>query len=162
MSELIVLSFQGENGALQASDAIQGLQKQSLIDLEDAATVIRRQNGKTKVKQAVSLVGEGALGGAFWGMLIGLLFWMPWIGLAIGAATGALAGKFADIGIDDNFIKAVSESVQPGDSALFLLVRNWSEDQVVETLRPLEPTVLRTNLSNDQETRLKEALGHVE
>ena len=162
MSELIVLAFKGENGAAEASVTLKPLQKQRLIKLDDAAMIVRRQNGKTKVKQAVGLVGEGALGGAFWGMLIGLLFWQPWIGLAIGAVTGAIAGKFIDIGIDDKFIKEVARTVQPGDSALFLLVRQSTWDRVAEALAKHQPTVLRTTLSAEQEARLKEALGQIE
>ena len=76
---------------MQLRDKLVALQKQHLISLEDASVVVRRQDGKVKVKQAVSLVGAGALGGAFWGMLIGILFWMPWLGLALCAASGALA-----------------------------------------------------------------------
>jgi len=78
MSDLIVLAFNSEDGALQLRDKLLSLQKQMLIQLEDAAVVVRRQDGKVKVKQLHSLVGAGALGGAFWGMLIGLIFWMPW------------------------------------------------------------------------------------
>ena len=95
MSDLIVLTFKNETGAAEMRDTLVSLQKQKIVTLEDAAVVVRRQDGKVKVKQAVSLVGAGALGGAFWGMLIGLLFFAPWLGLAIGAATGALSGKFS-------------------------------------------------------------------
>jgi uncharacterized membrane protein len=94
-----------------------------LIQVDDAATAVRRMNGKVKVKQAKGLVGAGALGGAFWGMLFGLLFFVPFLGLAVGAATGALFGKAADFGINDEFIKQVSDSIQPGDSALFCTSR---------------------------------------
>ena len=113
MSDLIVLAFDSEDGAIQLRDKLAVLQKQQIIQLEDAAVVIRRQDGKVKVKQAVSLVGAGALGGAFWGMLIGLIFWMPWLGLAMGALGGALGGKFTDIGVDGATYKAL-EFAGPG------------------------------------------------
>ena len=93
MSDLIVLAFDSEDGALQLRDKLLSLQKKMLIQLEDAAVVVRRQDGKVKVKQLHSLVGAGALGGAFWGMLIGLIFWMPWLGLAVGAAGVACSGR---------------------------------------------------------------------
>ena len=120
---------------------------------------MRRADGKTKVKQAASLVGAGALGGAFWGMLIGLLFLAPWLGMAIGAASGALSGKMADIGIDDAFIKRVGSSIQPGQSALFVLVREATTDKVVEALKPLGGELIYTNLSNEEETKLRAAFG---
>ncbi|WP_191965923.1 MULTISPECIES: DUF1269 domain-containing protein [Haloferax] len=146
-------------GAKGARDKLYDLQKQELIKLDDAAIVVRKENGKTKVDQAVSLVGTGALGGAFWGMLIGLLFLAPWLGLAVGAVTGALSGKFADYGIDDDFIKEVGDTIEPGHSALFLLVRESQSERVVPELEALAPKVLQTNLSPEQEDALREAFG---
>ena len=105
MSEMIVFGFKTETGAEEMRNSLPKLQKQQLITLDDAAVVVRKADGKVKVKQAVDLVGQGALGGAFWGMFIGLLFFMPWMGLAIGAISGALAGKLSDVGVDDDFIK---------------------------------------------------------
>jgi uncharacterized membrane protein len=159
MSELIVLAFASENGAQEALAELSNLQKHELITLTDAATVVRKVDGKVKVKQAVGLVGAGALGGAFWGMLIGLIFLMPWLGLAIGAISGAIAGKFSDIGIDDNFIKEVGATIEPGHSALFMMVEKMSEDRVLPELQKFQPTVLRTNLSKEDEEKLKAAFG---
>ena len=156
MSDLIVLAFDSEDGAIQLRDKLGMLQKQQLIQLEDAAVVVRRQDGKVKVKQAVSLVGAGALGGAFWGMLIGLIFWMPWLGLAMGALGGALGGKFTDIGVDDKFIKEVGNTIEPGHSALFLLVSKAVEDKLADELQGTQATVLQTSLSNEQEAKLRE------
>jgi uncharacterized membrane protein len=162
MSELIVFAFDNETGADDMASAIQQLQKEELIKLDDAAVVIRKQGGKPKVKQAQKLVGAGALGGAFWGMLIGLLFFMPWLGLAVGAAAGALAGHFTDIGIDDKFIKQVSETIEPGHSALFLLVAEATTDKVLDRLEKYNATVIRTSLSAEDEAKLKEAFAHEE
>src|SRR6056297_2598766 len=100
MSSLVVLAFEDMDGAEEMREQMYDFQKRELITLEDAAVAVRKENGQVKVKQAHSLVGAGALGGAFWGLLIGLIFWMPWLGFAIGTATGALSGKMADIGID--------------------------------------------------------------
>lgn len=159
MSELIVLAFPDQKGAAKALTKISKLQKQHLITVDDAASVIRDAHGKPKIKQANSLVGAGALGGAFWGTLIGLLFFMPLVGLAIGAVAGAIAGHFTDIGIDDKFVKEVGSTIEPGHSALFMLVNHWSEDKVIEALAELGPTVLRTNLSAENEARLRDAFG---
>jgi len=159
VSELIVLAFDDVTGAFDVRDRLIELQKQQLVTLDDAAVVVRNEDGKVDVKQAKSLVGAGALGGAFWGMLIGLLFFMPWLGLAIGSITGALAGKFTDIGVDDDFIEEVSETIEPGNSALFLLVEDVVADRVVEELKAFEPEVLRTNLSAEDEAKLKDAFA---
>ena len=159
MSELVEFAFGNEIGAEEMRDSLGGLQKQQLIALEDAAVVVRRQDGKVKVKQAVSLVGAGALGGAFWGMLIGLLFWAPWLGLAIGAAAGALGGAMGDYGVDDGFIKEVGATIEPGHSALFLLIRDWTEDKVLDELTKFDAKVLRTSLSKEDEAKLKAAFG---
>jgi uncharacterized membrane protein len=121
--------------------------------------VVRKPVDKLKVKQVVSLVGVGALDGAFWGIFIGLLFWMPWLGLAIGAATGVLSGKLSDFGIDDDFIKQVGATVEPGHSDLFLLVEKWIEDKVLKQTKDFDATVLRTSLSKEDEARLVEAFG---
>ena len=157
MATMVVLTFKDETSAEQMRDKLKGLQKLQLIELSDAAVVVRRQDGK--VKQAVSLVGAGALGGAFWGMLIGLLFWAPWLGLAIGAASGALGGALSDYGVDDKFIKEVGNKIEPGNSALFLLVESWTEDKVMDEIKGFDAEVLQTSLSKEDEEKLKAAFG---
>ncbi len=159
MSELIVLAFKTKTGAQEMANEIKNLQKMQLITLEDAAIVVRNDDGKAKVKQAYNLVGAGALGGAFWGMLIGLIFFMPWLGLAVGAITGAISGKATDIGIDDGFIKEVGNTIEPGHSALFLLVVEATTDKVMDELKKFDAEVLKTSLSKEQEARLKEAFA---
>ncbi|HWQ49447.1 MAG TPA: DUF1269 domain-containing protein [Methanosarcina sp.] len=159
MSELIVFAFPNEKGASEMDEAINRLKKEQLITLDDAAIVVRNHDGKVKVKQAVNLVGTGTVGGAFWGMLIGLLFWMPWLGMAVGAITGAIAGKLTDYGINDDFIHEVAETVEPGGSALFLLISKWTEDKVLDELTAFNPKVVRTSLSKEEESKLKAAFG---
>ena len=112
-----------------------------------------------KVKQAHSLVGAGALGGSFWGLLIGLIFWMPWLGMAIGAATGALSGKLTDIGIDDSFIEEIADTVEPGHSALFLLARDANTERIEEELQDVDFEIIQTNLSPEDEDRLRETFA---
>lgn len=159
MSTLIVVAFDDETGAFEMRDALKRMQKQHLLKLEDAAVVVRKPDGKVKVKQAVSLVGEGALGGAFWGMLIGILFWMPWLGLAVGAASGALAYSLADVGVDDGFIKRVGNTIEPGHSALFLLVEDAKPDKVLDELKQFKGKILHTSLSSRDEEKLRAAFG---
>ena len=159
MSELVVIAFDNETGAAEMRDALIDLQKQGLVTLDDAAVVVRRADGKVKVKQAVNLVGSGALGGAFWGMLIGLLFWMPWLGMAVGALSGALGGALSDYGVDDGFVKEVAHTIQPGHSALFLLIREATPDKLVDALKQFNGKIMQTLLSKDDEARLREAFG---
>ena len=159
MANLIVFAFDNETEAERMRDKLVSMQKQEIITLQDAAVVVRRENGKVKVKQAQSLVGAGALGGSFWGLLIGLLFWAPWLGLAIGAATGAIAGGMTDTGVDDEFIKEVGENIEPGHSALFLLVSDSTPDKVMDGLSDFNPKVYQTSLSEEDEAKLRAAFG---
>jgi uncharacterized membrane protein len=159
MSDLVVVAFDNETDAEKLQAEMKRLQKEHLVTLEDAAVVVRKQDGNVKVKQATSLVGAGALGGAFWGMLIGLLFRMVWWGLAIGAVLGAIRGKLTDIGVDDNFIKQVGETIEPGHSAIFLLIRESTPDKLMDELEGYRGTVLKTSLSKDDEAKLRAAFG---
>jgi uncharacterized membrane protein len=156
MSDLLVFTFKNETGAVEMRDALVKMQKEHLVTLEDAAVVVRRQDGKVKVKQAVSLVGAGALGGSFWGLLIGLLFWAPWLGLAIGAVTGAIAGGLTDVGVGDKFIKEVGNAIEPGHSALFLLVRESTPDKMMDELKKFDAEIYQTSLSKEDEEKLRE------
>ncbi|HKJ60126.1 MAG TPA: DUF1269 domain-containing protein [Halobacteriales archaeon] len=159
MTSLVVLAFDDEGGAEHMREQMYDFQKRELITLEDAAVAVRKENGHVKVKQAHSLVGAGALGGSFWGLLIGMIFWMPWLGMAIGAVTGALSGKLADIGIDDEFIEEVSEKVEPGTSALFLLARDAQLERIEEELEGTRFEIIQTNLSPEDETKLRETFA---
>lgn len=160
MSSLVVLAFDNETGAEQMRDDLVQMQKEHLIGLEDAAVAVRDKEGKVKIKQVESLAGMWALGGAFWGLLLGLIFFVPVFGLLVGAAAGALAGKYQDLGVDDKFIKDVGETLQPGTSALFLLVREVVPDKVEEGLKKYKNVkVLKTSLSKEQEEKLRQAFA---
>jgi uncharacterized membrane protein len=158
MAELIVLGFKDTATADQVVPELQALQRDGLIELADWARVIRNHDGKIDVRQGTSTTGIGAAGGALWGMLFGLLFLMPLAGMAIGAATGAIVGKLTDVGIDDKFIKDVSNQITPGTSALFLYVVRATTDRVLDRLKQYQPTLLRTSLSHDAENQLRAAM----
>mgnify|MGYP001047647264 CR=1 FL=1 len=66
---------------------------------------------------------------------MGLLFLHPLLGLAAGAGAGAVAGALSDVGIEDDFMKELSETLRPGSSALFVLVRKSTPDKVLNELR---------------------------
>jgi uncharacterized membrane protein len=159
MAELVVLAFDNEDGALQVRDKLLDIQQNRMLQLADAAVVIRKQDGKVKVKQLNDLVGTGAFGGAFWGVLIGVLFAVPLLGLAVGAAAGALIGSLTDYGVDDKFIKEVGNTIEPGHSALFLMIHKATLETLLEDLKEFNPTVLQTSLSEEDEAKLREAFG---
>ena len=141
---------------------MESLQKQQLIEIQDAAVVEWQPGEKEpKTQQAVSLAGAGAPGGAFWGMLFGLLFFIPFFGLAVGAVLGGLAGRFSDYGIDDDFIKSVRDQVTEGTSALFLLTVTGSAavDKLQDELKGKMGSLIKSNLTNVQEAKLREAFG---
>ena len=117
---------------------------------------------KPKTRQLHSTTGAGALGGAFWGLLFGLIFFIPLVGAAIGAATGALAGSMTDVGITDDFIKSVRDEVTPGTSALFLMSQNAVVDRVRSAFADTHAQLIRTNLSDEQEAKLREAFGEAD
>jgi len=160
MATLSVLKFSTADGAQQMESTLLDLQKQHLIEVQDAAIVTWPQGKKSpKTQQLHSLTGQGALIGAFWGMLFGLIFFIPFFGLAIGAAMGALSGKFADYGIDDNFIKQTREKVTEGTSALFLLTTGAVVDKLVEALKGQTFEIISTNLPKEKEDELRAAFG---
>ena len=158
MADLFVLGFPTKEKAEAVMEVTRDLQKQELLDLEDAALVWRTADGKIKVQQAYSPVVAGAAGGALWGMLFGLIFLMPVFGLAIGAASGALSGKLTDLGIDDKFMKEVAATLTPGSAAVFALVRRSTPDRVQAALLPYQPTIVRTSLSVEKESELVKRL----
>ena len=158
MSSLTVWKFPTPYGADTALDKLKALEAQHLITVQDAA-VVSWENGKNKPKtrQMNDTTARGALGGGFWGLLFGLIFFVPLLGLAIGAASGALFGSLADVGINDSFIKSVRDQVTPGTSALFLLSSDAVIDRVKEEFPARDAELISTNLSNEQEAKLREA-----
>lgn len=167
MSNLVVLGFDEIHTADEVLNKLRSLQKEYLIDLEDACVVERDASGKVHIKQAVNLTAIGAAAGlsrgALVGMLVGILFLNPLAGMAIGAVTGAgagaLSGSSMDFGIRDDFIKKLGETLTKGSSALFVLFKSVAEDKVLPEIEPYKPRVLKTSLSNEAETRLTSALS---
>ncbi len=160
MATVTVLKFPTADGATAALSLVQDLQKNHLIKLHDAAIVSWPTGRKCpNTRQVVDLIGIGATNGMFWGMLMGFIFAAPLFGLAIGAAFGALGGAFGDYGIDDSFIKNVREQVTEGTSGLFLMTSEAVVDRVAEAMSRLKFEIITTNLSKEQEAKLREAFG---
>jgi uncharacterized membrane protein len=167
MSDLVVLDFDGVGTADEVLTKLRSMQKEYLIDLEDACVAVHTETGKIQIKQAVNLAALGAATGASRGMLIGalagLLLLNPLAGMAVGglagAGFGALSGSLADYGINDDFVKNLGKTIPRGSSALFMLIRRSTPDKVLPELEPFKPRVLKTSLSREQEDKLRAALG---
>ena len=161
-SSLVVLKFESPDGAEKGLELAVGLQKQRLLELLDAA-IVTWPKGKKKPK--TRHVGDptcaGAWDGAFWGLLFGWIFFVPFLGAAFGAAIGALSAHFADYGIGRDFLEQVRKKVTEGSSALFLLVGQVTPDRVIDAFKAAPKfEVIASNLSKEQEEKLKAAFAH--
>ena len=159
MSDLVFIAFDSEKKAEEVREKVLAMQREYLIDIGDAVIATRDQNGRVKLNQLMHPAGAGAVSGAFWGMLIGWLFLMPVAGAALGAAGGALGGALVDVGINDQDMKRqANEALKPGTAGLFLLIRKMTTDKVLEDLKGVGGTVIRTSFDHAKEDALKEAL----
>lgn len=161
MSELIVIGYDDVHKAEEVRLTLLKLQKEYLIDLEDAVIAVKKEDGKIKLRQMWDPTGYGAVSGTFWGLLIGALFLSPFLGAAIGAASGAISGALTDVGISDAFMKELSEALKPGSSALFILLRKVTTDKFLEHLKGTGGKVLKTSLNHESEDQLQNALNEV-
>ena len=160
MATLTVWKFDTPGGAERALALLERMQKEELVQVNDAAYVYWPEGRKKpKTQQLHHLAGAGALGGSFWGFLFGLIFFIPLLGMAIGAAMGAVAASMADVGISDEFIRSVREQVTPGTSALFVMSTGAVVDKVVDEFKETGASLLSTNLSTEQENKLREAFA---
>lgn len=159
MSDLLVIEFKTEAEAEEIRQRLLGMQKEYLIELGDAVVAVKRPDGSVKLNQLVEPVKSGAVSGMFWGALIGLLFMMPLAGAAVGAASGALSGKFTDLGINNEFMKDVAQTLQSGNAALFLLIRKMTTDKILPALQGTGGRVLRSSFDETKEEALQEALA---
>jgi len=159
MSDLIVIGYDDEETAKTVLSDLTAMEKDYLVDLEDAAVVSRSKNGHLHVTTQDSFVGQGTLTGMFWGLLVGILFLQPLTGLALGGLAGLVVGGVGDLGMDEQFKHEVGSLVQPGKSALMAVVRKATPDKVLEDLSKYGGTVLQTSLTHADEDELVKALG---
>ena len=159
MSTLIAIAYPDAQTAEEVRGVLIQATKEKLVDLQDAVVVEHRSDGKIKLHQAISTTGAGAAGGARWGGLIGLLFLAPLFGMAIGAASGAVAGKVTDAGVNDDFMKQLGAKMAPGTAALIALGSSNAPDKLLERLQPYGGDVIQTSLDHEQEERLRSSLG---
>ncbi len=158
MSTLIAIGYPDETTATQAGDEAQRLAKELIIEPDAIAVIRRDREGKFHVTTNHHAVGGGATWGMFWGFLFGLLFFIPVFGMAVGAGLGALMGKVEKTGIDKAFQDQVRDMLQPGTSALFLVVEQATPDKAVDAMSKYGGTVLKSSLSKEQEAELQKDL----
>ena len=159
MSTLVAIAYPDAATAERVRAELIQMTKEHLMQVDDAVVVEHRPDGKIKLHQAVSTTGAGAAGGALWGGLIGLLFLAPLFGMAIGAASGAVMGKVTDVGVNDDFMKQLGAKTPPGGAALIMLGRAEAPERVLERVRQYGGDVIQTSLDEEQEERLRAALG---
>ncbi|MBR0557136.1 DUF1269 domain-containing protein [Ciceribacter sp. L1K23] len=157
MSELIVIGYPDSQTAEGARNTLYQLSKEYLVEIKDAVVAEANDIGEIKLHQMVSMWSIGASGGALWGLLAGILFFNPLIGVAAGAGAGALAGALTDYGINDNFMKDVAGVLQPGQAALFVLADRAASDKVIDKLSMHGGRIIRTNLDTSKEQELRAA-----
>lgn len=159
MPKLIAISYDTVSEAEQTRGKVLAMQKEYLISLDDIVVAYKDDKGKVKLHQAVNLTAAGAASGSFWGLLIGMIFMMPLFGVIAGAATGAISGALSDVGISNDMMKNLANSLKPGGAILFLLVRSATEDKVLAGLSGAGGTVLQTSLTHEDEAKLQSALA---
>ena len=154
---LVVMTFDNEIDAGNVMRSLRSLEKSGQMSIEDTAVLVKDQSGKLRVDNEVSgSVETGAVVGGSLGLLLTFMF--PVVGLAVGAAGGALVGKVLERGVDGNFVKEVGEELQPGTSALFITGRGSNHEAVLRALEPYKGNVYQTNLSSELEDELKRVL----
>ena len=158
MSELIVIGYPSQEKAEEVRHKLLELQGEYMVDLADAVVATVDEKGRIKLNQLVHMWAVGASSGSFWGLLVGLLFLHPLLGVLVGAGAGLISGALSDYGLNDAFMKKVATVLQPGQAALFVFARHVTGDKVTSALAPFGGTVIRTNLNTTDEQKLRDAL----
>jgi len=158
MATLIAIGYPDETTAGAAAEQARSMARAHLIEPEAIAVISRNRDGRFQASTDHHAASEGASWGMLWEVIFGVLFFVPVLGMTVGAGLGALMGKVAKAGIDREFQDQVRGMLQPGTSALFLMIDRVAPDKAVERLQPLGGTVLKSALSKDQEQLFHEAL----
>jgi uncharacterized membrane protein len=162
MSELIVAGFKGEFAADEVLLDMFKLEQIHLLDLEDAAVASRKKDGTLKIRHTNILPLAEAATGSGVGLLIGTMLLNPimctLIGGVVGAALGETVKILKDIGIKDEFIRDIGETLKPNHSAIFILIRESVPEKIVEELAKYKAKLLRTTLSPTKEAELNSIL----
>ena len=159
MSDLVVIEFPSEAKAEEVRQKLLDMQKEYLIELEDAVIDVKQPSGRVKLNQLFHPAAAGAAYGSLWGLIVGMIFLMPLAGAVLGTASGAIGGALTDEGVDDRFMKDAAATLDSGNAALFLLIRKMTTDKVLADLKGVGGKVLRTSFDQTQEKALRDALS---
>jgi len=159
MSEIIVIGYDQQSTATQAYKEVLTLQHDFVVELTGLAIVRVDDEGKSHVETPQKIVGVSAASGALWGMLIGILFLVPFFGFALGGAMGALMGKMGKSGIDEQFRSQVQALLKPGGAAVVIMASKITDDKFANAMKQFGGTLLKTSLSEDDEKELAHELG---
>jgi uncharacterized membrane protein len=158
MANLIVVVFDNPDEAQKVRQALRDLERQRKLSLEDAAVVVKDENGKVQVKDQVdSGVKTGVVTGGVLGLVLALIF-TPLVGVLVGAGAGVILGKLGDVNLDKKFVQDVTETLKPGTSAIFLMAHKADPGAVLTALRPFKGTIYQTTLPSDKLDALRDAL----
>ena len=160
MATLVAIGYPDQGTAERARETVAKLESELVIQADQVAAISRDMEGKYHVHttHGGASAGAGAAWGGFWGFLFGLLFFIPFFGLALGAGMGALFGHFGEKGIDKAFQQQVRDHLQPGTSALFMVIEHATPDKAIAALQQYGGTVIKTSLSDEFTQKLREAL----
>lgn len=159
MSNLVAISFKDKSTAFEMRDKLRGLQREYLISMEDAVVVTKNGKGKIKLHQSYNLTAMGAVGGGFWGVLLGAIFMNPLAGAAVGASAGAISGSLSDVGISNDFMEKCADSLENDSSALFLLVHKGNFNKILPELEKFEGELIQTSLTDEADEKLRNTLS---
>ncbi|BBB96675.1 MULTISPECIES: DUF1269 domain-containing protein [Bradyrhizobium] len=158
MSDLVAIVYPSEAKAEEVRQKIFKLQSEYLITISDAVIAVKTGDS-VKLSQLVNTTMTGAASGSFWGLLLGMVFLNPLLGVALGAGAGALSGALTDFGIRDQFMKDLASKVRSGDAVLFLLIQSMTSDKVLNAIKDAGGIVLTTSLDEKREQHLRDALA---
>jgi uncharacterized membrane protein len=161
MGELIIACFGDELKAETVRIDLMRMQYEHLIDLEEAAVVVRKAEGGVRLHHSQHFTLPGVLTGGFVGILAGLMLFNPLLalfGVVTGAGLGAVVGALIEVGIGDEFMKDIASHLKPGTSALFILAKKAKPEKIMTELKKYDCKILQTSIAHDDETKLKAAL----
>ncbi len=159
MSHILVITFDDADEAGKVREAIKKMEKQGHISLDDSAVIVKDEEGKIHVKNELDRgVKVGAGVGSLLGLFIGFLFGGPIGSMIVGAAGGAGVGALTDMGIQKSFVKDVAASLEPSNSALFVIVRDANPNAAVAALKPYKGEVYHTSFPPETEENMRRVL----